>query len=72
MRRILMALMLGVAIGTSSGCIVPAYSGDPAWRVEELIWSSENLRMMREEWQRIWFLDQPDHMSPWRTHGGLI
>jgi hypothetical protein len=67
-----MALMLGVAIGTSTGCIVPPYSGDPAQRVEELIWTSENLRMMREEWQRIWFLDQPDHMSPWRTHGGLI
>jgi hypothetical protein len=37
-----------------------------------LIFTSENLRMMIEEWERFWFLDQPDHMTPFRTHGGVI
>jgi hypothetical protein len=51
---------------------VPIYSGDPIDRTQELIFTSENLRMIREEWKRIWFLDQPSHLSPYRTHGGLI
>jgi hypothetical protein len=30
------------------------------------------LRSMMYQWERIWFLDQPDHMSPQRVHGGVI
>lgn len=30
------------------------------------------LRQLLEEWERIWFLDQPDHATPVRTHGGII
>ena len=41
-------------------------------RTEQLIFTSENLRMMVEEWERFWFVDQPDHMTPFRTHGGII
>jgi len=25
-----------------------------------------------QEWERFWFLDAPDHMTPYRTHGGVI
>ena len=25
-----------------------------------------------DEWERIWFLDQPSHLTPLRTHGGII
>jgi len=38
----------------------------------ELIFTSESLRRLLEEWERIWFLDQPDHATPMRTHGGII
>jgi hypothetical protein len=72
MRRLLMAAILGLTFSTTTGCIVPIYSGDPATRTQELIFTSENLRLFLEEWQRIWFLDQPSHLSPYRTHGGLI
>jgi hypothetical protein len=72
MRRLLLAAILGLWLGASSGCIVPIYSGDPATRTQQLIFTSENLRMMIEEWQRIWFLDQPSHLTPYRTHGGII
>jgi hypothetical protein len=30
------------------------------------------MRQALDEWERLWFLDQPDHMTPYRTHGGII
>jgi hypothetical protein len=72
MRKLLLAAVLGMLLSSSVGCIIPAYSGDPNRRTTELIWTSENLRLMLDEWERIWFLDEPNHMTPYRTHGGLI
>jgi hypothetical protein len=39
--------------------------------MNQLINQSEDLRQVREEWQRIWFTDQPSHMTPDRVHGGI-
>lgn len=72
MRKLAMAAILSLSLAAGSGCILPIYSGDQPTRTEQLIFTSENLRLLLEEWQRIWFLDQPSHMSPYRTHGGLI
>ena len=72
MRRLLLAALLGLCLGTSTGCFLPAYSPDPQQRTKELLYTSENLRLFLEEWERIWLLDQPDHMTPYRTHGGVI
>ena len=72
MRSLLLSLLLAVVVTSQSGCIIPAYSGDPRVRARELIVTSENLRMILEEWQRFWFLDQPDHMTPFRSHGGIM
>lgn len=72
MRRLLMAAILGLTLSASSGCILPIYESDRAVRTQESIFTSENLRQILEEWQRIWFLDQPSHLSPYRTHGGII
>ena len=72
MRRLLLALALGLLLGTTAGCIIPAYSADPVRRTQQLIFTSENLRLVLDEWERLWMLDQPDHMTPYRTHGGLI
>jgi len=72
MRRLLLALALGLLVGTTTGCILPAYSADPARRTQQLIFTSENLRLLLDEWERLWMLDAPDHMTPYRTHGGLI
>ena len=72
MRKLLLAAILALEFTSNSGCIVPTYSSDPVDRTQELIFTSENLRLIREEWQRIWFLDQPSHLSPYRTHGGII
>ena len=72
MRRLFLLSALVLSLAPASGCIVPIYSADPAMRTQELIFTSEGLRQILEEWQRIWFLDQPSHLTPYRTHGGLI
>ncbi|HZZ73246.1 MAG TPA: hypothetical protein VFE24_13400 [Pirellulales bacterium] len=72
MRRLLIGLLLGLSLSSSVGCLLPAYSGDPQRRTQELLYTSDNLRMFLDEWERLWFLDQPDHMTPARTHGGII
>jgi hypothetical protein len=72
MRRLFVATLLAMALGSNVGCILPIYDADPAVRARQLIYTSEDLRNLRQEWQRFWFLDQPDHMSPFRTHGGII
>ena len=72
MRKWLAMALLGLCLSSSVGCIIPAYSADPVRRTHQLIFTSENLRLILDEWERIWFLDQPDHMSPYRTHGGII
>lgn len=72
MKKLVLSLLLVALSAVSVGCVIPAYSADPARRVQQLIFTSENLRLILDEWERIWFLDQPDHCTPYRTHGGLI
>ena len=72
MRRIILALVAAGWLSAGTGCLIPMYSADPARRAQELIYTSEDLRSFLDEWERIWFLDQPDHMTPLRTHGGII
>lgn len=72
MRRLLLATVLGVCACTGVGCAIPIYSADPTIRTQQLIFQSENFRAILLEWERIWFVDMPDHMSPHRVHGGII
>jgi len=72
MRRLLLVCVLALALFGSVGCIIPAYSGDPVRRTRELIYTSENLRLFLDEWERVWLLDQPSHLTPYRVHGGII
>jgi hypothetical protein len=59
-------------LSTTAGCIIPAYSADPARRTQELINTSEDMRLILDTWERMWFLEMPTHMSFYRTHGGII
>jgi hypothetical protein len=72
MRNILWAIVVAGCLTTGTGCLIPMYSADPARRAQELIFTSEDLRAFLDEWERIWFLDQPSHMVPISTHGGII
>ncbi len=72
MRKLLLAAALGTLVCTNIGCVIPIYSGDPIRRTQQLLFTSEDLRAVEDEWERIWFLDQPSHLKPYRTHGGII
>ncbi len=72
MRRLLITALLLLALSPSVGCILPAFSGDRQRRTQQLIFTSDNMRMFLDEWERFWFLDQPSHLTPYRTHGGII
>jgi hypothetical protein len=72
MRRLMLALIACGWFSLCAGCLIPMYSADPARRAQQLIFTSEDLRAFLDEWERIWFLDQPSHMRPLRTHGGII
>lgn len=72
MRRLLMAATVGLMLGGSVGCILPAYSGDPLRRTQQLIFTSEDMRLILDEWERFWMLDMPSHTTPYRSHGGII
>ncbi|MDO4585719.1 MAG: hypothetical protein Q4C95_00315 [Planctomycetia bacterium] len=71
MRKILFSLILGALLIGSTGCIIPAYSGDPAKRTVQLYNTSEDLRQAEDTYDRVFMVDQPSHMTPYRTHGGI-
>ena len=71
MRKLLLGTLLSVTLLANIGCVVPIYSPNPTRRMTQLLNSSENLRMITDEWERIWLLDMPSHMTPYRVHGGL-
>lgn len=75
MRKSLVAVVLVAGLlALSEGCApvpLPRYAAFRPKRAEELLVESENLRQAGDEWERFWFLDQPSHMTPFRTHGGL-
>jgi hypothetical protein len=72
MRKLLLTLTMGWLVSMTTGCVIDGYSGSPERRAQELIYTSENLRLMQDEWERFWLLDQPSHITPYRTHGGVI
>jgi len=71
MRRLLMLVAVAGLGLANTGCLVNAYGSDPNTRMNQLINQSEDLRQVRNEWQRIWFTDQPSHLTPERVHGGI-
>lgn len=72
MRKLLLVIVLATCVIPSTGCLLPIYDGDTTRRTQQMLNTSESLRLMRDDWERFWHLDQPDHNTPWRTHGGMI
>ncbi len=70
--RWILGIVLMMAISTSVGCFLPIYSARPERRVQQLLYTSENLRALVDEWERFWQLDAPSHLTPIRTHGGIL
>ncbi len=72
MRKFFCTVALLAMITVQAGCFIPLYSSSPDVRTKQLINQSESLRHIPEIWERIWFLDMPDLLTPYRTHGGVI
>jgi len=72
MRRLLFLTALATVGLANTGCLLNIYSSDPPRRMHELLVQSEDLRVIEQEWERIWFLDQPSHLNPDRIDGGIM
>jgi hypothetical protein len=71
MRRLIMLAAVALLGLGNTGCFINLYSSDPNRRMLELLVVSENLRQIQSEWERIWFMDQPSHLTYERIHGGI-
>jgi hypothetical protein len=71
-RKLILGLIAFVGLTANSGCLVNQYFSDPNVRMQQLLYQSEDLRQMQDDWRRFWFNDQPSHLSPERIHGGVI
>jgi hypothetical protein len=71
MRQLLLLTAVAALVLTNAGCLLNIYSSDPNRRMHELLNTSEDLRQIEYEWERIWFTDQPSHMTPERVNGGI-
>jgi hypothetical protein len=71
MRRVLTLVAVTGFVLLNSGCFLNIYSSNPNRRIRQLLNVSEDLRQLEYEWERIWFTDQPSHMTPERVHGGI-
>jgi hypothetical protein len=71
MRRLLLTVCVAVLVLSNAGCLFNIYSADPNERIRQLLNNSEDLRQIEYEWERIWFTDQPSHLTPERVHGGI-
>jgi len=71
MRRLILLAVVALLGLSNTGCFVNLYSSDPNRRMLELMVVSENLRQIQSEWERIWFMDQPSHLTYERIHGGI-
>lgn len=71
-RKWLLAVVAACSLASSTGCFLPIYSADPTRRGQQLFYQSENLRALLNEWERIWLMDMPTHLTPHSVHGGII
>ena len=62
------------AVGAGVGEVVLYASGSSARNTETTKDKPCDAVIMAivDQWERIWFLDQPDHQTPQRVHGGVI
>ena len=71
MRRVLLLAAFAFLGLANTGCFINIYSSDKNVRMEQLLFQSEDLRQIHDEWRRFWFTDQPSHMTYQRVHGGM-
>jgi hypothetical protein len=71
LRKCALLAVIAIGLAGSTGCLMNQYSPDPNTRMEQLINHSEDQRQISDFWRRFWHNDQPSHLTPARTHGGV-
>ena len=71
MKRLVLVAATYAALISTAGWFrgVQAEADDDKMRMERLIYESEDMRNIREEWRRFWYGDSPSHLPPERVHG---
>lgn len=70
MRRQWILGVLAAATAMSSvGCFLNMYSSDPIRRYRQLFFQSEDLRLIEDDIERFWMVDQPTQLSLKRYSG---
>ena len=71
MQRWLLVTSVAALVLVNSGCFINIYSSNPNRRMNQLMNVSEGYRQIEDEWERIWFVDQPSHLTNERVNGGM-
>lgn len=71
-RKLFLLAFAVAALAGNGGCLVNQYSSDPNIRMQQLLYQSEDLRQIENEWRRFWFNEMPSHMTTERIHGGIV
>ena len=70
MRRVwVMGLLAVLTTVSSSGCFLNMYSPDPIRRYRQLFYQSEDLRLIEDDLERFWMVDQPSTLTFKTYHG---
>ena len=72
MRYFLLVSLLAFAALSATGCVLPAYSGDPQKRIKQEMYTSEDLRQAGLEWERFWMVDKPSSLTMDRLSGSIM
>jgi hypothetical protein len=70
-RQLILGMIAAFGLTANSGCLINQYSSDPNIRMQQMLYQSEDLRQIQNEWRRFWFNDQPSHLTFERVHGGI-
>src|SRR5262249_51355930 len=57
--------------GDTRGFSMGSGKGESKSRILQLLDQSEDLRMIENDWERIWFVEQPSHLTPERRAGRI-
>jgi hypothetical protein len=71
-RKLILGLVVASGLAANTGCLLNQYDSHPDIRMQQLLYQSEDLRQIKNEWRRFWFNDQPSHLTPERIHGGIL
>ncbi len=68
-RGFVIGMLVTLTTFSSTGCFLNMYSADPLRRYRQLFYQSEDLRLIEDEIERFWMIDQPSALSLKRYSG---